>query len=27
LREPGIETESLVVECDRSSTMWEALTN
>ena len=27
LREPGIETESFVVECDRSSTMWEALTN
>ncbi len=27
LREPGIETESFVVECDRTSTMWEALTN
>ena len=27
LREPGIEMESFVIECDRTSTMWEALTN
>ena len=27
LREPGLETESFVVECDRTSTRWEALTN
>jgi hypothetical protein len=27
LREPGREMESFVIECDRASTMWEALTN
>jgi hypothetical protein len=27
LREPGAETGSFVIECDRTSTMWEALTN